>query len=307
MTELEKARDFARVATGEDLSGLIYHPAPQVLLALLENPAFDESKIILLLARKDLPVEILEEIGTRKVLLKSYAVKRALFFHPRTPRLITLHLLRDIYLMDLIQFALSPSASVELKRNAEQQVIARLPQLPLGQRIALARRGPARIAGALVAEGHAQVLAVALDNPFLTESQVLKALAREKPPVQVVQAIANHSKWSQIYNVRLALVRNPSAPLVIVLALLPQLTVSDLRELAAPGVVPENLAKYLQAEVQRRMRVSQAEAAKLAQTIKDGLPSKPQDDERAREKEHRGKREGRSHGDSGPQESDHDT
>lgn len=307
MTELEKARDLARVASGEDLAGLIYHPAPQVLLALLDNPALDESKLALLLARKDLPIELLEEIGTRKVLLKSYAVKRALFFHPRTPRLIALHLLKDIYLMDLIQFALSPAASAELKRNAEQQVIARLPQLPLGQRIALARRGPARIAGALVAEGHAQVLAVALDNPFLTESQVLKALAREKPPVQVVQAIANHPKWSQIYNVRLALVRNPSAPLAIVLALLPQLTVSDLRELAAPGVVPENLAKYLQAEVQRRMRVSQAQAAKLAQADKDGLPSKPQDEKRANEEKHRGERESGRHGDRGPQESDHET
>ena len=307
MTELEKARDLARVATGEELSGLLYHPAPQVLRALLDNPVFDESKIVLLLARKDLPEEILEEIASRKVLVKSYAVKKALLFYPRTPRLIALRLLRDIYLMDLVQFALSPTASMELKRNAEQQVIARLPQLPLGQRIALARRGPARIAGALVAEGHTQVLAVALDNPFLTESQVLKALAREKPPVQVVQAIANHRKWSQSYNVRLALVRNPSAPLAMVLALLPELTVSDLRELAAPGVVPENLAKYLQAEVQRRMRASQARAAKLTQANRDGLPAKAQNDESAEKEEHRGERESGFHGNDGPKEPDHHT
>jgi hypothetical protein len=122
-----------------------------------------------------------------------------------------------------------------------------------------------------------------------------------------VQAVANHPKWSQIYNVRLALVRNPSAPLAIVLALLPQLTVSDLRELAAPGVVPENLAKYLQAEVQRRMRVSQAQAAKLAQAIKDGLPPKTKDDKSASEEEHRGERESGRHRNRGPQESDSET
>jgi hypothetical protein len=39
-----------------------------------------------------------------------------------------------------------------------------------------------------------------------------------------------------------------------VLAYLPELTVSDLGDLAAPGIVTESLRKYLQAEVQRRTR-----------------------------------------------------
>jgi hypothetical protein len=260
--EFDHELQLARTATGDDLSALLYHPAPQVLSALLDNPALDETKLCLLLARKDLPTAVLEDVGSRKNLLKSYLVKRTLLFHPRAPRLVGLRLIRDIYLMDLVQFALSPAVSVELKRIAEDQIIARLPQLPLGQKIALARRGPARVAGALVAEGHANVLPVALDNPFLTESQVLKALAREKTSLRVVQAVANHRKWSHTYNVRLALVRNPYSPLATVLAFLPHLTVSDLRELAAPGIVPENLRRYLQAEVQRRMRLSKSLADK---------------------------------------------
>lgn len=263
MAEIEQDVQRARTATGDELSALIYHPAPQVLLELLENPAFDEAQLGLLLARKDLPAEILEEVGTRKTLLKSYGVKKALLFHPRTPRLIGLRLLKDLYLMDLVQFALAPAVSAELKRHAEEQLVARLPQLPLGQKITLARRGPGRVAGALISEGHAQVVQIALNNPFLTEAQVLKSLAREKVSPAIVQAVANHGKWSQGYNVRLAIVRNLSAPLSIVLGFLPQLTVSDLRELAAPGIVPENLRKYLQAEVHRRMLASRRQAGKL--------------------------------------------
>jgi hypothetical protein len=251
---LEHDIERALVAAGDELNSLLYHPSYQVLSALLKNPAFDESKLTLLLGRKDAPVELLEEIGTRKTLLKNYAVKRALIFHPRTPRLIGLRLIRDLYVMDLVQLALSPAASMELRRLAEEQLIARLPQLPLGQRITLARRGPARVAGALLAQGNAQVLPIALNNSFLTESQILKVLAREKIAPQVAQAIANHPKWSQSYNVRLALVRTPTAPLAIVLGFLPQLTVSDLRELTSPGIIPENLRRYLQAEVQRRIR-----------------------------------------------------
>lgn len=256
MTEFEHELHRARAACGEELAGLIYHANPAVLLTLLENPAFDETSLRLLLARKDLPAEVLEGIGSRKPLLKSYTVKRALLFHPRAPRLLCLRHLRDLYLMDLVQFALSPAVSPELKRHAEEQVLARLPQLPLGQKITLARRGPGRVAGALLAEGHPQVLPGALDNPYLTEAQVLKALAREKVSLPVVQALSAHRKWSHTYNVRLALVKNPSAPLATVLAFLPELTVNDLRELAAPGIVPPNLRNYLQAEVQRRMRAS---------------------------------------------------
>src|ERR1700674_135896 len=247
-------RERARAATGDDLVVLLYHPESDVLLALLDNPALDETQLCLLLKRKDLPGEVLEEIGRRKPLLRNYQVKRALAFHPRAPRLVSLRLLRDLYLMDLVQLTLLPGIPTELKRNAEDQLVSRLPQLPLGQKITLARRGPARLAGALLAEGHAQIATIALDNAYLTEAQVLKALSREKLPPVVVRAISQHRKWSITYNVRLALVRHPSSPLATVLAYLPELTVSDLRELASPGIVSESLRKYLQAEVRRRTR-----------------------------------------------------
>ncbi len=254
MSGEESVREGALVATGEELLALMHHPAADVLLALLDNPALDETHVCLLLGRKDLPGEVLEEVARRKALLKSYRVKRSLAFHPRAPRLASLRLLRDLYLMDLVQIAILPGVSAELKRNAEEQLLARLPQLPLGQKITLARRGPARVAGALLAEGHAQVISVVLDNAYLTEAQILKALSREKLPTSVVPAIFQHRKWSISYNIRLALVRHPATPLATVLSYLPQLTVSDLRELVAPGIVPGSLRKYLQAEVQRRTR-----------------------------------------------------
>jgi len=261
---LSEDRERALYATGDDLAALLHHPATDVLLALLDNPALDEAKLCLLLERKNLPGEVLEEVARRKPLLKSYQVKRALAFHPKTPRLHGLRLLRDLYLMDLVQLALSPGVPAELKRTAEDQLLARLAQLPLGQKITLARRGPARVCGALVAEGHAQVVSVALDNSNLTEAQVLKALSRDKLPVTVIPAIIQHRKWSITYNVRLALVRHPSSPLATILAYLPELTVSDLRELAAPGIVSENLRRYLLAEVQRRMRTGEKMARRSA-------------------------------------------
>jgi len=263
----------ARAATGEELAALLHHHSADVLLALLDNPALDEAQLCVLLNRKDLPAEILEEVAARKPLLKNYRVKRALAFHPRTPRLANLRLIRELYLMDVVQLTLLPGTSAELKRIAEEQLVGRLPQLPLGQKITLARRGTARVAGALLAEGHAQVLSIALDNPGLTEAQVLKALSRERLPVGVVKAVAQHRKWSHTYNVRLALVRHPAATLSTILAYLPELTVSDLRELAAPGIVSENLRKYLLAEIERRIRKA-ANSEEIDDTAGEGGASK---------------------------------
>jgi hypothetical protein len=262
MTGVDKYRDRALAASGEELAALLHHAEPEVLLALLDNPSLEEAQLCMLLERKNLPAEILGEVARRKPLLKNYRVKKALAFHPRTPRLVTLRLLRDLYLMDLVQLTLLAGIPTELKRNAEDQLVSRLPQLPLGQKITLARRGPARLAGALLAEGHAQIVGIVLDNAYLTEAQVLRVLSREKLPPVVVRTISLHRKWSISYNVRLALVRHPLSPLATVLAYLPELTVSDLRELASPGIVPESLRKYLQAEVQRRIRVGEKSARK---------------------------------------------
>ena len=131
------------------------------------------------------------------------------------------------------------------------------------------------MAGALLAEGHAQVLSVVLDNGSLTEAHVLKALSRQRLPVGVVKAVAQHRKWSHTYNVRLALVRHPSSTLSTILAYLPELTVSDLRELAAPGIVTENLRKYLLAEIQQRIRRGE-KSEKIEDT--SGDPGAPKTD-----------------------------
>lgn len=246
--------DALRTAAGEALVRLLHETNASELQPVLDNPSLDDAALCLLLQRKDLQTEFLQEVLLRRQFLKSYRVKKALAFHPHTPRNDSLRLMRELYLMDLVQFALSPGVLPDLKIKAEEQVVAKLPQLPLGQKITLARRAPARIAGALLAQGHPPVVKAALANPNLTEAQVLRALSRDKLPPVVVHSISQDPTWSRTYNVRIALIRQPATTLTTILAFLPDLTISDLRELVAPGILPENLRHYLQAEIQRRIR-----------------------------------------------------
>jgi len=248
--------DNLRTASGEELVRLIHETPSPELLPVIDNPSLDEKTLCLLLQRKDLFTEFLKEVLLRRQFLKSYQVKKLLALHPRTPRTDAFRLLRELFLMDLVQFAISPGVSPDLKIKAEEQVINKLPHLPLGQKITLARRAPARIAGALLAEGQPPVVKTVLANPNLTEAQVLRVLSRDNLPPIVVRSISHHEKWSHVYNVRLALIRQPLTTLTTVLVFLPELTISDLRDLVAPGILPENLRHYLQAEIQRRLRHS---------------------------------------------------
>src|SRR6202140_2289951 len=114
MLGTDQDRERAARATGNELAALLHHPATDVLLTLLDNPALEETQLCLLLERKDLPAEILEEVARHKPLPKDSRVKRALPFPPRAPRLAPLRLLRELYLMDLVQLALLPGTPGDL-------------------------------------------------------------------------------------------------------------------------------------------------------------------------------------------------
>ena len=242
----------ARTAAPESIPALLLSANESILRALIENPSFDVTHICLLLERKDLPGTLLDEIAKRKSWRTNYRVRRALAGHPQTPRLVAMRLLRELHLMDLVRISLLPASPVELRRLAEERVLAQLPQLPLGQRIMLARRGSARVAGGLIAQGPEQVARIALENSFLTESQLLRTLAKEDLPAQIVAAIAKHEKWSKLMNVRVALLRHPHSPVERVLSFVADLPQRDLDDLLKLSRLPGGVRAHLRHELARR-------------------------------------------------------
>jgi len=252
--EDRSAVQAARSAPLDSITALLASASEEVLKALIENPSLDETHVCVLLERKDLPGLLLEEIAKRKTWRASYRVRRALAAHPHTPRLLAMRLLRELHLMDLVRISLLPASNGELRRLAEERVLAQLPQLPLGQRLMLAKRGTSRIAGGLVAHGPEPVVRAALDNTFLTESHLLKILAREALPAQTVAAVARHRKWPKLVNIRVALLRHPHAPAELLPAFVPDLPRHEIKELLAQARLPEVLRIHLRHELARRKK-----------------------------------------------------
>ena len=208
-SEFARSLEFARACSADEIGPLLHSGNEQTLLALLENPQFEEAHLSSLLERKDLSPAILERIAGHKQWLSSRVVRRGLMVHPHTPRRIAMRLAREAYPMDLAALAVLPSAPAEIRRLADESLIAAIPQLPLGQKLALARRGSARVAGSLLADGHKAIAEAVLGNARLTEAQILRVLAVGKVSPAVLRAIACHPKWSQLPAIANALVRGP--------------------------------------------------------------------------------------------------
>ncbi len=252
--ELEADAGRARSASAEELKSLVHDAREEILLAALENPSLEEPHVTALVGRLDLSATVLSAVAAEAKWTSREAVRLALARHPRTPKRVALAMLRQLFLFDLARLALLPPAPADIRRLAEEVILARVPHLPVGEKLTLARRGPARVAGALLAEGHPQAIKLALDNAFLTESQVLKVLAKSGAPERAVAAVARHRKWSRLYNIRVALVRNPSTPVPVVMTILPDLTLRDLKDLATLESLPPHVRRYLGEELRRRSK-----------------------------------------------------
>ncbi len=246
----------ARSTSADELNGLLHESNEQTLLAILENANLQEQHVTTLLERLNLPVSVLSAVAGEGKWTSSEGIRLRLASHPRTPKRFAVATVRQLFLFDLVRLSLLPSAPPDIRRLAEEVILARVPNIPVGERLTLARRGPARVAGAILAEGHPQAIKLALANPFLTESQVLKVLAKTGVPERVAQAIAEHPKWSCQYNVRAALVRYARPPVSAVLAFLPDLSQRDLRDICAmDGLVPA-VREHIEEELARRAEVA---------------------------------------------------
>jgi hypothetical protein len=244
----------ARTAALEDIPRLLLSCGEESLRFLIDNPYFDETHVCLLLERKDLSGSLVEEIAKRKAWRGSYRVRRALAAHPHTPRSVALRALRDLHLMDLVRISMLPSSSGELRRMSEERILAQLPQLPLGQRLMLARRGSARVAAGLILCGPENVARIALDNPFLNESQLLKTLSVQSLPARIVAGIARHEKWSKLVNIRVMLLRHAHLPNERAAALASDLPRRDIEDLLGLSQLSDGIRDRLRRELARRDR-----------------------------------------------------
>lgn len=116
--------------------------------------------------------------------------------------------------------------------------------LTLGERKALARTHRRDKLVLLLRDPHPQVVAIVLDNPHVTEADIVK-MASTRPAVpESLARIAAHPRWSVRHAIKRALVLNPSTPLADAIRIATTLRAPELAELAGDHSLPEPLRRH---------------------------------------------------------------
>lgn len=189
--------------------------------------------------------EQVEQIFQNHSLMKSRKVRMAAVCHPKAPRRLWLGALRQLFPFDLVNVSLMPTAPTDVKRTAEEVLIAKLEGIPTGVRLSLARRGSGRIAATLLMDREQRIVDVALENPGLTEAMVAKTVAHRDISEHAVSKVCRHPKWSVRRDVRVALLRSAHTPLARALEFARGIPKSVLEAILHGSRLPRNVKECL--------------------------------------------------------------
>ena len=234
------AAQTAPTATDISLPEAIRRASPEDLTAAASNAALTEDLALVLLKRRDLPAQVLDQLSKSGGLMKSRKVKLALVEHP------------NLFTFDLMQVALRPVVPADIKMAAEECLINRLEKISQGERLALAHRASGRVAAALLLDPEPRVIHAALENSRLTESAIIKGLMRRAAPAAFVVAVCHHPNWSPRREVRVALLRNEKTPLARALEFARSLSPALVREILHGSRLPAATKASLLKDVEGR-------------------------------------------------------
>jgi len=232
--------------------------APSAYLeGALENADFGLDELVLLLRSRQATAAILARVGRNRSWMRSRELKLALLLNPRVPHVLARQFLPHLSWRDLAELAANLRVAPVLRRDAEKLLKTRLPELSVGERVALARRGSRGLIELLVEAAETLVLRAVAGNARATEADLGRILARSDVPADFLRWLADRSSWSQRRVVRLGLARHPRTPPSSALRLIPMLSRRDIEELRRDVNVP----RLVRVAAERRLAAAGADAA----------------------------------------------
>lgn len=223
----------------------IHSNSMEVVVIAAGNSSLNEDLALTLLKRTDLSGDALERLSKNPSATKSRKVKLALVEHPKTPRHVSLPMVRHFFTFDLMHVALAPAVPADVKAVADQTLCNRMETITSGERLTLAHRASGRVAAELLADPESRVVHAALENSRLTEAHVVKAVLANDASAVFVHAVCNHGKWSLRREVRVALLRSQHTPLARALEFVRSIPAALVREILHGSHLPANIKEHM--------------------------------------------------------------
>lgn len=252
MTSLQQRLERAHSAQDEELWSLVRDTHPQVILNVTLNKSLNEEMALFLAKARNTPAEALGFLASDVRFKDSYKLKLALCRNPRTPQRVSYSLLKFLRIFDLGDLTRDQAVLVTMRQKIELMVTEKIPSMPSGVSMALAKRSNSTIVMAIMARGDNNVVNACLDSPVITETHLCEIINRQSVKPSVIHMISEHPKWSLRYAVKYSLIRNFHTPMIHVTRFIPEMKTNDLRELYSSESLPKSTRPFIFSELRAR-------------------------------------------------------
>jgi len=217
------------------------------------DPSLTLDLALALLKRRDLPAQVVEQLGKNSGLMKSRKLKLAMVEHPRdaAPSFVargasSVHLRPDESGADA-----RDSRGHQDRRGRGARLID-WRKFPWVKDFLWRTGRPRESPGNSCSIPKRKIVRAALENPRLTEASIIKVLTRRNASSAFVEAVCRHSKWSLRREIRVALLRNEKTQWRAHSNLRAALPVTLAREILQGSRLPANIKSYVLKDLAQR-------------------------------------------------------
>jgi len=227
----------------EVLEKILEHAAlsPEVVVALLRHPATPGAGMAQLAEK--VTEELLQVLLSNLERLGRWVeALEALLRNPAVPEIKHESIKRHI-----------ETAKKRDAEGAKRSLLLRVKDLPVGQKLALAKKGNKDVRMILIKDSNEMVALEVVQSPRITDGEILAIATMRDVSDKILRYIANNRKYRQNRQIVVALVNNPRTPVGVSLALgIQQLTDRELDELAKNRNVPGAISRAAKQIMDRR-------------------------------------------------------
>jgi hypothetical protein len=228
----------------EVLEQVAAHPGltPDVVLALLRNPQAPSGAMVKLAIEATGPI-LDALLGNLERLGRWTEVLEALLQNPDVPEVRR----------PLIEKYLEAARKRESEGAKVKSLLLQVKELPVGARLALAKKGNKDVRMILIKDSNEMVAMEVVTSTRITDSEILAIAMMRDVSDKILRYIANHRKYRQNKQIILALLNNPRTPVGVSLSLgLNNLTERELSDLAKSRNIPGAVARAAKQILDRR-------------------------------------------------------
>lgn len=228
----------------EALEKILEHPdlTPEVVMALLRHPGTPGGAMARLAERAtgrllETFLGALERVGRWVVVLE------ALLRNPALPAV------KQLTIQRFLEVAKKREAEGARKKN----LLLMLKDLPVGQRLALAKKGNKDVRMILIKDSNEMIALEVVSSSRITDGEILTIATMRDVSDKILRYIANNRKYRQNRQIVTALLNNPRTPVGVSLSLgITGLSDRELSDLARNRNVPGAVARAAKQILDRR-------------------------------------------------------